>query len=168
MTRPFRADDHISHFNIFDHHAKCVISLLKSHLRAGYLVGFQVCLTTIFWRNQIFLGCYFAIHPFLQHCFSTGPVYQFNVIPVGNSVDNSDDFAHPFADAQHAASRHPHRGWLRLFGLFSDNAARPMKTVNAYVEPIFKDAIGQASRKEYKQSLSPLTRARFWNASLTL
>lgn len=80
---------------------------------------------------------------------SAGLVYPFNVTPVGNSVDNSqvaNDFARAFADAQYIASRRFRRSWLwELFELFGDNTVEPMKVVNAYIEPILKDAIERAN-----------------------
>lgn len=83
-----------------------------------------------------------------MHSLSAGLVYPFNVTPVGNSVDNSkvaDDFARAFADAQYIASRRLRRSWLwPLFELFGDSTVEPMKVVNAYIEPILKDAIEKA------------------------
>ena len=43
ITRPFFTHDRISHFNIFDRHAEDAITQIKSRLRAGYPVDFQVC-----------------------------------------------------------------------------------------------------------------------------
>ena len=43
ITRPFFSHDRISHFNIFDRHAEYAITQIKSRLRAGYPVDFQVC-----------------------------------------------------------------------------------------------------------------------------
>ena len=68
--------------------------------------------------------------------------------PVGNSVGNSkiaDDFAHAFTDAQYAASQRVRKSWLwPLFELWRDETAEPMEVVNAYIEPILKDAIEKA------------------------
>ena len=44
ITRPFFTHDRISHFNIFDRHAEYAITQMKSRLRAGYPVDFQVCI----------------------------------------------------------------------------------------------------------------------------
>lgn len=65
MTRPFFSHDRIGHFNIFDRHAEHVITQLKSRLRAGYPVDFQVCpYTSIppFEMNPISSGRYFTVH----------------------------------------------------------------------------------------------------------
>ena len=42
ITRPFFTRNRISHFNIFDRHADHAIIQIKSRLRAGYPVDFQV------------------------------------------------------------------------------------------------------------------------------
>lgn len=68
--------------------------------------------------------------------------------PVGNSDAESKltgDFACAFAEAQYIASRRLRRGWLwPLFELCGDKTVEPMKAVNAYIEPILKDAIEKA------------------------
>ena len=68
--------------------------------------------------------------------------------PVSNSVGNSktaDDFARAFADAQYVVSQRVHKSWLwPLFELWRDETAEPMKAVNAYIEPILKDALEKA------------------------
>ena len=66
MTRPFFTRNRISHFNIFDRHAEHVITQMKSRLRAGYPVDFQVCSYRSFSLPQdelISLGRYFAVYP---------------------------------------------------------------------------------------------------------
>ena len=42
MTRPFFTKDRITHFSIFDNHAKDVIAQMKDRFREGYAVDFQV------------------------------------------------------------------------------------------------------------------------------
>lgn len=42
MTRPFFNHERISHFNIFDRHAKDAITQMKLRFHAGYPVDFQV------------------------------------------------------------------------------------------------------------------------------
>jgi len=144
MTRPFFSHDRISHFNIFDRHADHVITQMKSRLRAGYPVDFQDAISrfTLDSATEFLFGkCVDSL--------SAGLVYPFNVTPVGNSVDNSqvaNDFARAFADAQYIASRRFRRSWLwQLFEVFGDDTAEPMKVVNAYIEPILKDAIERAN-----------------------
>ena len=68
--------------------------------------------------------------------------------PVRNSVGNTkiaNDFARAFADAQYIVSQRAHKSWLwPLFELWGDETAEPMKVVNAYIEPILKDAVEKA------------------------
>jgi hypothetical protein len=82
------------------------------------------------------------------HSLSADLVYPYNLTPVGNSVTNpkiADDFARAFADAQYPASQRACRSWLwPLFELWGDKTVEPMKIVNAYIEPILKDAIERA------------------------
>lgn len=79
---------------------------------------------------------------------SAGLVYPFNVTPVGDSVNNpkiAGDFARAFANAQYIVSRRLRRNWLwPLFELFGDDTVEPMNIVNAYIEPILKDAVKKA------------------------
>lgn len=42
MTRPFFSRDRISEFDNFDRHADATIKALKTRIRAGYAVDFQV------------------------------------------------------------------------------------------------------------------------------
>lgn len=42
MTRPFFSKDRISHFDIFDRHSEDAISQMKTRLKQGYAVDFQV------------------------------------------------------------------------------------------------------------------------------
>ena len=66
ITRPFFTRDRISHFNIFDRHAEYAITQIKSRLRAGYPVDFQVCpCASIPYLETISrsLGCYLTFHP---------------------------------------------------------------------------------------------------------
>jgi hypothetical protein len=42
MTRPFFSKERISHFEIFGRHADEAINLMKSRLRTGHSIDFQV------------------------------------------------------------------------------------------------------------------------------
>ncbi|KAG9315003.1 cytochrome P450 [Chiua virens] len=137
MTRPFFMKARISYFDIFDRHAERVITQMKSRLRAGYPVDFQDAVSrfTLDSATEFLFGkCVDSL--------SAGLVYPFNVTPLGKSVENSnskvaDDFARAFSQAQYIASLRVRRGWLwPLFEIFTDGTAEPMKTVNAYIEPI--------------------------------
>ncbi|KAF8126892.1 cytochrome P450 [Boletus edulis] len=140
MTRPFFTHDRISHFNIFDRHAEDAITQIKSRLRAGYPVDLQDAVSrfTLDSATEFLFGkC--------VHSLSAGLVYPDNAIPIENLVGTSniaDDFARAFAKAQNVASERVRRSWLwPLFELWGDVTVEPMKVVNAYIEPILKDAI---------------------------
>jgi cytochrome P450 len=143
MTRPFFTHDRINHFNIFDRHAEFTINQMKARLRAGYPVDFQDAISrfTLDSATEFLFGrC--------VHSLSSGLVYPYNTTPLKNSVGNSnvaDDFARAFAMAQHIVSQRLRRGWLwTLFELWGDDTVGPMKVVNAYIEPILKNAIEKA------------------------
>ncbi|KAF8554602.1 cytochrome P450 [Imleria badia] len=154
MTRPFFTHDRIGHFNIFDRHAEYTINQIKARLRAGYPVDFQDAVSrfTLDSATEFLFGkC--------VHSLSSGLVYPYNATPVANSVGNcnvADDFARAFAEAQYVASQRTRRSWLwPLFEIWCDETVEPMKVVNAYIEPILKDAIDKAkmaARHEDKSS----------------
>ena len=79
ITRPFFTHDRISHFNIFDRHAEDAITLIKSRLRAGYPVDFQVYpyASISLPRNEfkIFRMLFHVSPLMLQPSFSSGNVH---------------------------------------------------------------------------------------------
>ena len=60
----------------------------------------------------------------------------------GRVTKAADDFAEAFAKAQYYISERERRGpvWP-LFEMFKNNTDEPMKIVDAYIDPIIKDAI---------------------------
>ncbi|KAF8843740.1 cytochrome P450 [Paxillus ammoniavirescens] len=140
MTRPFFSHDRISHFNIFDRYAEDVINQMKSRLRAGYPVDFQDAISrfTLDSATEFLFGS-------CVHSLSAGLPYPHNVTPVEaptGSAEIANDFARAFSQAQVIVSQRVRRSWLwPLFEPFGDKTEEPMKIVNAYIEPILKDAI---------------------------
>ncbi|KIJ13434.1 hypothetical protein PAXINDRAFT_170499 [Paxillus involutus ATCC 200175] len=140
MTRPFFSHDRISHFNIFDRYAEDVINQMKSRLRAGHPVDFQDAISrfTLDSATEFLFGS-------CVHSLSAGLPYPHNVTTVEaptGGAEIANDFARAFSQAQVIVSQRIRRSWLwPLFEPFGDKTEEPMKTVNAYIEPILKDAI---------------------------
>ncbi|KAF8547413.1 hypothetical protein OG21DRAFT_1527175 [Imleria badia] len=171
ITRPFFTHDRISHINIFDRHAEYTITQIKSRLRAGYPVDFQVYQCRLFPcpRDEIkIFRMPFHVSPLIRqpsfslgnvYSLSAGLVYPCNATPVEDSLSNSndaDDFARAFAKAQYMASVRVRRSWLwPLFELWGDETVEPIKIVNAYVEPILKDAIEKAKAASLHEEKNP-------------
>jgi hypothetical protein len=161
MTRPFFSHDRISHFNIFDRYAEDVINQMKSRLRAGHPVDFQVSYiehpysysshldTKRLPQDAISRFTLDSATEFLfgscVHSLSAGLPYPHNVTTVEaptGGAEIANDFARAFSQAQVIVSQRVRRSWLwPLFEPFADKTEEPMKTVNAYIEPILKDAI---------------------------
>ena len=159
MARPFFNIDKISHFDIFDRHAETTIALMKERLRVDLAVDFQVfalpCIIVLF-RSLAHQDAVsrFTLDSASEFLFgrcvdslAAGLPYPYNVTGPGMASDNSNitlDFAAAFTAAQHALSRRILIGgsWP-LFELFQDRTREPMKVVNAFVDPILKDAIAK-------------------------
>ena len=64
------------------------------------------------------------------------------------------DFATAFNTAQHAlANRNLIGGSWPLFEIFRDHTREPMKVVNAFLEPILKDALAKQKAYQGLQSI---------------
>ncbi|EGO01601.1 hypothetical protein SERLA73DRAFT_176994 [Serpula lacrymans var. lacrymans S7.3] len=140
MTRPFFSHDRISHFNIFDRHGEDAIKQMKLRLRAGYPVDFQDVISrfTLDSATEFLFGS-------CVHSLSAGLPYPYNVTsseaPSGKAK-TAEDFAQAFGQAQYIISQRPRKGWVwPLFEFFKDKTEEPMNIVNAYIEPILKEAI---------------------------
>ncbi|KAF8439739.1 cytochrome P450 [Boletus edulis BED1] len=143
MARPFFSIDRISHFDIFDRHAETTIALMKERFRAGLAVDFQDAVSrfTLDSASEFLFG----------HCIDTlaaGLPYPYNFSRPGvvsqDSKNVALDFASAFAAAQQAMTRRNLVGgtWP-LWELFRDPLKEPMKVVNAFLDPILKDAIAK-------------------------
>ncbi|KAG9310823.1 cytochrome P450 [Chiua virens] len=142
MARPFFSIDRISHFDIFDRHAETAITLMKERFRAGLAIDFQdvVSRFTLDSASEFLFG----------HCVETlgaGLPYPCNFSGSGMTSKDSNvalDFAAAFTAAQHAlARRNMIGGSWPLFELLRDPTREPMTVVNAFLEPILKDAIAK-------------------------
>jgi hypothetical protein len=81
------------------------------------------------------------------HSLSAGLPYPHNVTskPLGSSsghADSANEFAKAFLQAQIVIAERERIGWVwPLLEIMRDNTKEPMKVVNAYLDPIIKDAL---------------------------
>ncbi|KAG8215371.1 cytochrome P450 [Butyriboletus roseoflavus] len=142
MARPFFNIDKISHFDIFDRHAETVVALMKERLRVGLAVDFQDAVSrfTLDSASEFLFG-------HRVDTLAAGLPYSYNYTGPGVALKDSNialDFAAAFTAAQHAlARRNMVGGTWPLFEVFRDPTREPMKVVNAFLDPILKDAIAK-------------------------
>lgn len=160
MTRPFFSRDRISHFELFDRHATDALEKMKLRLRAGYPVDFQVSLmidvppAEALCTHSQDLASRFTLDSatdfLFGHCVDSlnAPLpYPHNVnVPTQDRIRNAaDDFAEAFGKAQHVIASRARVNWVwPLLELFGDKTKDSVKTVNAYLDPILKDALRKA------------------------
>lgn len=149
MTRPFFSKDRISHFEIFGNHADEAIELLKARVRTGHAVDIQdlVSRFTLDSATEFLFG-------HCVHILRAGLPYSPNVTfasPTDQMKDKSADtaslFSEAFANAQLTTARRSRFGSLwPLLELWKDKTEDDMKIVNAFIDPILRDAV--AKRKK--------------------
>ncbi|KAG2139815.1 cytochrome P450, partial [Suillus bovinus] len=140
MTRPFFTHDRISHFEIFDRHADHAIALAKERFRAGLAIDFQDLISrfTLDSASEFLFG----------HCINSlfaGLPYPNNATKTTNAVQGDNAaaaFAYAFSQAQQGINRRVSIGqtWP-LNEILADSTAQHMKVVNAFLDPILKDAL---------------------------
>ncbi|KAG1763959.1 cytochrome P450 [Suillus occidentalis] len=140
MTRPFFTHDRIGHFEIFDRHADHAIGLAKERFRAGLAIDFQDLISrfTLDSASEFLFG----------HCINTlsaGLPYPHNATESTNAIQGDNAaaaFAHAFSQAQQTINRRVSIGqtWP-LIEILADSTAQHMKVVNAFLDPILKDAL---------------------------
>ncbi|KAH7927164.1 cytochrome P450 [Leucogyrophana mollusca] len=144
MTRPFFTHDRIGHFDIFDRHADESIRLMNERFRSGFAIDFQDLISrfTLDSATEFLFG----------HCLQTltaGLPYPYNVNKSGRDSSVAESFASAFAGAQHAIAKRNLLGEIwPLLEIFTDRTAKHMKIVNAFLDPILKDAIQKHNQME--------------------
>ncbi|KAF8549680.1 cytochrome P450 [Imleria badia] len=142
MARPFFNIDRISHFDIFDCHAETTVALMKERFRIGLAVDFQdgISRFTLDSASEFLFG----------HCvdpLTAGLPYPHKFSGPRVALKDSNiamAFAAAFTAAQHAiARRNMIGGSWPLWEVFCDPMQEPMKVVDAFLEPILKDAIAK-------------------------
>lgn len=67
--------------------------------------------------------------------------------PISNTA-SAEAFAAAFNEAQHVISDRGRTGWIwPLFEIFKDKSAEHMKVVDAFLEPILKEALSKKERR---------------------
>ncbi|KAG2006335.1 cytochrome P450 [Coprinopsis cinerea AmutBmut pab1-1] len=142
ITRPVFTRDRIGDFDIFDHHTDVVLQKLKERLREGHAIDFQDLMArfTLDTATQFLFGhCVNSLDAGLPYPPKAAPYVSVQQTPAGKMAD---DFARAFMEAQEVIAIRERVGWIwPLLEFWKDKTVEPMKVVNAYIEPIVKDAI---------------------------
>ncbi|KAH8833724.1 cytochrome P450 monooxygenase pc-1 [Flagelloscypha sp. PMI_526] len=128
LTRPHFNREKITDFHLFDRHANTAIQLIKERCSAGFAVDFQDVLHrfTMDTATEFLLG----------HC-----VYTLTAgLPYPHGIDAPP--SNHTKTAQFAIVARERRGPIwPLFEMFVDATAKPMKVVNAFIEPLVASAV---------------------------
>ncbi|PFH46829.1 hypothetical protein AMATHDRAFT_68991 [Amanita thiersii Skay4041] len=154
MTRPFFTKERISHFDIFDRHAKDAISQLKHRLSEGYPVDLQdlalrftmdSATEFLFAQNVHSLGAGLPYPGEHYHKLSTKHLETASM----QSRHPANVFTRSFDEAQRFISLRSKWGvyWpLREF--WKDKVKEKMVVVNAFIEPIMAEAVRKKKERE--------------------
>ena len=153
ITRPAFTRDRISDFELFDRHAEIVIHQLKSRFREGQPVDFQDLMGrfTLDSATEFLFG-------HCVHSLNAGLPYPHNVSYIPSNVLTpekrlANNFSAAFLDVQFAVSQRERLGFVwPLQEVFENKTKKPMKVVDAFIEPIVADAVAKknSARREEK------------------
>ncbi|KAH8101718.1 cytochrom P450 [Cristinia sonorae] len=151
MTRPFFSRDRISHFDIFDKHSDAALNKMKERLAEGHAVDFQDLISrfTLDSASEFLFGkCVNVLEsPLPYPPRSPEAARQVGVLSL------ADRFARAFARAQDTIASRGRLGyiwpWLEIF---KDKTKDDMKIVDAFLNPILKDAL-EKRRNEVEAGL---------------
>ncbi|KIM86025.1 hypothetical protein PILCRDRAFT_816571 [Piloderma croceum F 1598] len=138
MTRPFFSRDRISDFDNFEGHADVAIKKMKERLGAGYAIDFQDVISrfTLDSASEFLFG---------KNVESLADILPYPYHVVGSQTarpSSADAFAAAFAKAQFIVAERGIFGWTwPLHEIFHNKTDAPMKIVNAFLDPIMKEAI---------------------------
>ncbi|KAL9710687.1 hypothetical protein Ac2012v2_006225 [Leucoagaricus gongylophorus] len=144
ITRPAFTRDRISDFELFDRHAEVVIHQLKSRFREGQPVDFQ----DLMYRFTLDSATEF-LFGHCVHSLNAGLPYSHNVSNIPANVLTpekrlANDFSTAFLDVQFTVGQRERLGSVwPLWEIFEDKTTKPMKVVNAFIEPIIADAVAK-------------------------
>ena len=154
ITRPAFTRDKISDFELFDRHAEIVIHQLKSRFREGQPVDFQDLMGRFALDSAtefLFGHCVHSLDAGLPypHNLSNTPT---NILTPEKQVAN--DLSAALLDAQFAVGQRERFGFVwPLREVFENKTKKPMKVIDAFIEPIVADAIAKNDiRREEKVS----------------
>ncbi|KAJ7048749.1 cytochrome P450 monooxygenase pc-1 [Mycena amicta] len=152
MTRPFFSKDKISHFDIFDQHADTVVKLLRSRTRAGYAVDFQDLIGrfTMDSATEFLFGtCVNSLHANVPYAHNVGfPPPQSN----SAQAETANRFVQAFNESMQVIAEREYIGAIwPLWEMWEDKTKKPMKVVNAFLEPIIHAGIRKKRTKSTEQ-----------------
>ncbi|KAJ7279509.1 hypothetical protein C8J57DRAFT_1221171 [Mycena rebaudengoi] len=142
----------VSDFDIFDHHAEAVISVLKQRLREGYSVDFQDLIGrfTMDTATEFLFGQRPSRSP---HNVARPPAVA-HLTEGGNkeSTHMANEFIAAFNESMQFIAERGYLGEIwPLWEMFEDKTVKPMKVVGAFLDPVIhatvekKRATGAAS-----------------------
>nr|AAX49400.1 cytochrome P450 monooxygenase pc-2 [Phanerodontia chrysosporium] len=144
MTRPFFTRERISHFDLFDRHADATMAKMKARLAEGFAVDFQDLISrfTLDSATEFLFGqCVHSLASVLPYPHDAPAHLQ------TTGASRTEDFARAFAEAQDAVSFRLRMGWLwPWFELFGSRTKAPMAVVDAFLDPILRDAVARADK----------------------
>ncbi|KAH9476510.1 Cytochrome P450 monooxygenase 75 [Psilocybe cubensis] len=144
ITRPMFTRERISHFELFDRRSSQVVDKLRERLRQGYAVDFQDLMSrfTLDAATEFLFGS-------SVDSLTAGLPYPENATNVPTiqrtaKGDAANEFATAFLEAQNVISVRERFGWVwPLAEIAKDKSYQPMQVVNAYIDPIVKDALAR-------------------------
>ncbi|KAI0796905.1 cytochrome P450 [Abortiporus biennis] len=143
MTRPFLTKDRVSDFEMLDRHADHAIFKLKERFSSGMAVDFQDLISrfTLDAATEFLLGsCVDSLSSELPYPHSAPQAIH------ANNKTPAEGFSKAFAEAQVTVGRRLRRSILwPLFEFFRYDTEEPMKVVNAYIEPILRQALERSA-----------------------
>ncbi|KDQ55429.1 hypothetical protein JAAARDRAFT_37440 [Jaapia argillacea MUCL 33604] len=154
MTRPFFSKERISHFDNFDRHAEDAIQQMKARFRSGHAIDFQDLIS----RFTLDSATEFLFGHDVQSLSAGLPYPQgSSTTPIGQAEEHpADRFARSFSEAQTAMAKRSRYGlaWP-LLEFWVDTAKSHLGPINAFVEPILKDAV-EKKRRDGELGLKPV------------
>jgi len=147
--------ERISHYELFDRKTAIVVSKIRERLREGHAFDFQDVMS----RFTLDSATEFLFGRSVES-LSAGLPYPHNasfVPQVSHTVkgDAANEFASAFLQAQNVISKRERYGWVwPLMEMLKDESHYPMQVVNAYLEPIVKEALERKKSLPAKETVS--------------
>ncbi|KAI0353453.1 cytochrome P450 monooxygenase pc-3 [Trametes cingulata] len=138
MSRPFFSRERISHFELFDRHAGTYLTI-KERMRSNIAFDFQDLISrfTLDSATEFLFGT-------CVHSLNSPLPYPRGQSPYTSSDEKSpaERFAVAFGKAQLIVAERPRLGWVwPLKEIFKTSTDEHMAVVDAFIEPILKEAL---------------------------
>ncbi|KAJ7056650.1 cytochrome P450 [Mycena amicta] len=128
VTRPYFARDRVRHFDLFDRLAEKMISLIKDRMDTGMAINFQDAASR------------FTMDAATEFLFGTCVDSLSGPLPLPFYARNTPN---PRSTEMRRV------GWVwPLFEIFEDKTLKPMRTVNAFVDPIIAKAVEKKKQSD--------------------